>query len=778
MSTAKTVDNSNCSKSAHFRPVSAAIKTARHLIRQSESTIKRLLKSYKTWPLRISFVEELSERKRRTSNEEENPMSKPTGQRALATIAMILLISIVGLIRTAVAQDVLSEHDIAKLKAVTATAISPDGKSIAYTLNVQRDPLTDKDGPALQHLYVVDLEGNSRPFVTGENSVSNIQWTPDGSGISYLSKRNDDKFTCLYMIPLAGGESRRIVSHTNSISEYSWNPNGQQVAFLASDPEDEKEKKLQEKGFKAEIYEEDVPHVHIWVADIADESTKHRRIVVDGSASELHWSPDGKYFVVAVAPTALIDDFYMYRRLRFVDVESGEVVTKVENPGKVGPIAWSPDSRKVAFCSGLDINDPSEGRLMIVTVDGKLSGDLMPEYKPNVQSFIWKDENTIGFVGDDGCLTALGTISVDGGSPKIVVEPGGDIFASVSISDDRQTAAFLGSSPNHPAEVYSFDGETHQFKRLTHSNKWLDKKSFGKQEIVRYKARDGETIEGILVRPVNQQDQTKYPLIVTVHGGPEAHVQNGWVTSYSNPGQIAAGRGFAVFYPNYRGSTGRGVAFAKAHQSDYGGREFDDIIDGIDYLIKMGLVDETKVGITGGSYGGFATAWCSTYHTKRFAAGVMFVGISNMISKSGTTDIPEEMFLVHARKRIWDDWQFFLERSPIYYAQQARTPLLILHGKNDPRVHPSQSLELYRNLKILGNTPVRLVLYPGEGHGNRLAAARLDYSLRLMQWMQHYLQRSGGDPPSPEIDYGIKDEDSNDTTTTNSGDKEKDSAGK
>src|SRR5690606_12470890 len=202
------------------------------------------------------------------------------------------------------------------------------------------------------------------------------------------------------------------------------------------------------------------------------------------------------------------------------------------------------------------------------------------------------------------------------------------------------------------------------------------------------------------------------------HGGPESHYKNGWLTGYSSFGQLAAARGFAVFYPNYRGSTGRGVAFSKLSQGDPAGLEFDDLVDAVDHLIEIGLVDRDKVGVTGGSYGGYATAWLSTRYSDRFAAGVMFVGISNKISKVGTTDIPNEEFLVHARKRPWENWQFFLERSPIYYADDSTTPLLILHGEDDPRVDPGQSHELYRHLKLRGQAPVRLVLYPGEGHGN------------------------------------------------------------
>jgi dipeptidyl aminopeptidase/acylaminoacyl peptidase len=204
---------------------------------------------------------------------------------------------------------------------------------------------------------------------------------------------------------------------------------------------------------------------------------------------------------------------------------------------------------------------------------------------------------------------------------------------------------------------------------------------------------------------------------------------------------------------NYRGSTGRGVAFSKLSQGDAAGKEFDDLIDGVDHLVAMGLVDKDKVGVTGGSYGGYATAWCATRFTERFKAGVMFVGISDKISKNGTTDIPDEEFQVHALKRPWDDWQHLLERSPIYYAGDCKTPLLILHGKDDPRVNPGQSRELYRHLKLRGQAPVRLVFYPGEGHGNRKAASRLDYNLRQMQWLERYLVGPGGEMPPFELDY-------------------------
>jgi dipeptidyl aminopeptidase/acylaminoacyl peptidase len=318
------------------------------------------------------------------------------------------------------------------------------------------------------------------------------------------------------------------------------------------------------------------------------------------------------------------------------------------------------------------------------------------------------------------------------------------------MSDSGDVVAFSAASPQHPAELFVMtDGMP---ERVTDTNAWLADKRLAPQEVIEFEARDGLMLQGMLIRPLDYEGGERVPLIMIVHGGPESHYSNTWLTAYSLLGQMAAAKGYAVFYPNYRGSTGRGVAFSKTSQAEPAGAEFDDLVDGVEHLVEIGLVDADRVGVTGGSYGGYATGWLATRYTERFAAGVMFVGISNKVSKVGTTDIPNEEFLVHARKRPWDNWQFFLERSPIYYADDTETPLLIMHGAEDPRVHPTQSMELYRHLKLRSDAPVRLVFYPGEGHGNRKATARFDYTLRAFRWFDHYLMGPGGEPPAIEID--------------------------
>jgi dipeptidyl aminopeptidase/acylaminoacyl peptidase len=314
------------------------------------------------------------------------------------------------------------------------------------------------------------------------------------------------------------------------------------------------------------------------------------------------------------------------------------------------------------------------------------------------------------------------------------------------------TMVLVGQSPAHPPEVFLAEGPGAAPKRLTDSNPWLSQRALAPQRKVAFRARDGLELEGLLLEPLGREVDARVPLVVVVHGGPEAHFSDGWLTRYANPGQVLAAKGFAVFYPNYRGSTGRGLAFSKTSQGDPAGKEFDDIVDGVDHLVKTGLADPARVGITGGSYGGYATAWGATFYSDRFAAGVMFVGISDLASKGGTTDIPVEDVEVHLMSDPWKRADQNRERSPLTWVEKAKTPLLILHGTDDPRVHPTQSLMLYRYLKRRGQVPVRLVRYPGEGHGNRRAASQLDLSIRLVRWFEHYLQGPGGAPPPAEVD--------------------------
>lgn len=673
---------------------------------------------------------------------------------------LICLLVLTGPLSVVEADEVMTELTVARIRSVGSVSISPDGKLIVYTLSVPRPVYTDDDGPAWSELHVVDRAGLSRPFITGKVNVSSVKWTPDGKGISFLAKRGEDKHKALYAIAADGGEARKVLEHETDIGGYSWSPDGKQVAFTAEPKQDKQIEDGKDHGFDAEIYEEDYLLTNVWIAAAdydkpgpdREEQNKPRMLPLEGSASDLTWSPDGRHLAVALAPTPLVDDSYMMRRIHIVDVPSGKSLRQLETEGKLGQIEWSPDGKHLALVAGVDKHDPREGHLMVASVGNPKTTDLLPDYPGHIWSIAWRDNDTITYIGYQGVWTTLAAINIDGSGQETILPVGKYTLSGLSLSADGLSAAFVGDSPQHPGEVFAIRQDRGRPRRLTHSNPNLDNIRLARQEVVTFKARDGLELEGILVHPLDKKKGVRYPLIMMVHGGPESHHLNGWLTRYSLPSQVAAAQGFACFYTNYRGSTGRGVAFSKLSQADPAGKEFDDLVDAVDHLLGIGLVDKDRVGITGGSYGGYASAWGATYYTDRYAASVMFVGISDQFLSFALGDIPEEHRLVHHMKYPWEDMELMQQRSPITHFQKCRTPLLILNGQSDTRVHPAQSLALYRAIKTYGKSPVRLVRYPGEPHGNRRTGSRLDFSLRLMRWMNHYLKGPGGNPPAYELD--------------------------
>ena len=639
----------------------------------------------------------------------------------------------------------LTPYQLAHIQSVGQAAVSPDGSQLAVTRYVPRDPFDANETPWTE-LHVVDLAtGESRGFITGQNQLHAVAWTPDGNGISFLARRADDEATSLYVIPALGGEARRVLTHETSILAYDWSPAGE-VVYIAREARQDPAPGL---PYQVEVYEELGQDREVFVATPEDEATP-RRLRVEGSVYQALWSPTGDRVAVAVAPSPWVDDFYMLQRVKVVDVRTGRVIAEIQNEGKLGEIAWSPSGDRLALISGENINDPAAGRLLVADASGGAPQDILPGFEGHVEDIDWVERDAIRYLASVGVGSRYASVSPRGDGDRVLYESDEMAIGEIAVSADGRTTGFVASTPEHPSEAYVM--QRNQPQRLTYSNPWLEDVRLADHEIVTYEARDGLEIQGILIRPLDYEPGQRYPLILSVHGGPEAHDDNGWLTSYADLGQLAAARGYAVFFPNYRGSTGRGVEFSVLSQADPAGKEFDDLVDAVDHFVEIGLADPERVGVTGGSYGGYATGWLATRYTDHFAAGVMFVGISNKVSKVGTTDIPNEEFLVHAMKRPWDDWQFFLERSPIYYADDTETPLLIMHGAEDPRVDAGQSHELFRHLKLRSDAPVRLVLYPGEGHGNRRATARYDYSLRSLRWFDHYLKGPGGEPPTSVLE--------------------------
>jgi len=651
-------------------------------------------------------------------------------------------------IAPAMAQEVMTPEDVARIENTGTVAVSSDGAQIAYTRVHYPDvTIGEEDGRGNQQLMVADGPMQSRAFLPEDMSVSGIDYTPDGSMITFLyTASGEDR--ALWGIPTNGGSHRKLAAVEDArVSSYAFSPDGSMVYMLVSAAPDEQRDDEDDAGFDAVVYEEEgrLNRVFVAYSGMVEVDAEPHEISVPGYVDSFEVAPNGQWALITSAPTPLVDDSYTSKRAHILNLTDGSLIT-VETPGKLGDLEISPDGSQLSMIAAVDENDPADTTLHLVdTATGsyRALNAGAPEAAVDAE---WMSDGRLAVVVHVGAQSVLRFYSGDGDMLR-EVDPDGLILTSIEQGGNR--LAVEANSPSHPNELFLFSGAG--FERWTDHNPWLADIAMGAQRTYTYTARDGQEIEGVLIEPVGGIPEGGAPLIMDVHGGPEAHDSNGWVTNYSGPGQVAAGRGYAVFQPNYRGSTGYGTAFSKQHQGNYTDPEFVDLVDAKYALVADGLIDADRVGVTGGSYGGYATGWSSTYYSEEFAAGVMFVGISNQISKVGTGDIPMEMFLVHARQWPWDDWQHFLEVSPIYYADRADTPLLIMHGDSDPRVSPTQSLELYRNIRLRRpDTPLRLVWYPGEGHGNARAASRYDYNLRMMEWFDTYLMTGDRDAPLPD----------------------------
>lgn len=661
------------------------------------------------------------------------------------------------------ASEPLSPKDLLKVKSVTSAEISPDGSWIAYTVSVVREP-SDPPGNTYSELYLVSPKtGEIRSFITGKVNVTAVQWRPDGADLAFLLKRGDDAKTQVWVISAYGGEARQITHSETNVEKFNWHPSGSHIAFIAETAKTKHEKELEKKGYSFIFYEENLKPQNLYMIAVGSPAEKSapEQLTKEITVWSFEFAPDGKTIAAAITEKNLVDQSYMFQRIYLLHLQDKSLKPLSNNPGKLGNYSFSPDGKYLAYAAALEQKDHAVSQAFVISVAGGEGDNLTPtKFRGHVNWVGWKDKSTVVYKADEGVETTYSFVKLTGnGMERAVIlnsKDHGVVFNPPTFSAGLKHWAFVGGAADVPSEVFYWNGGK-QIQRLTNMNPWLAERKLGKQEVIRYKARDGVEVEGLLIYPVDYQAGQRYPLVVIVHGGPESHFSNRWISRYSEPGQVLAGKGYAAFYPNYRSSTGYGLQYAATGYGDPAGVEFDDIADGIDYLVQQGIADGGRVGLGGGSYGGFASAWFATYYTKYVKAVCMFVGISDLISKRSTTDIPYEELYVHSGKELEEMWEFSLKRSPIYWAHQSKTATLIYGGADDPRVHPSQSLELYRRMKMNNHPAVRLVQYPGEKHGNRKQVGQIDVLYRILDWYDWYVKDAKPlDGPMPPLDISEK----------------------
>lgn len=649
------------------------------------------------------------------------------------------------------AQAPLSVAEALSLKQVANPQLG-DG-FVAFNVVVPR-PIADGPGGSYLNVGVCE-DGEMRMVVDGKRSASGLAVRPGQRQLSFKG-RADGRMQVLTMD--VDSKEVGVFGPTPSVASYRWRPDGQAIAFTSLDPLPPGRAAAQQRGFQPVIVDEGSRHLSLWVYEQGGEP---QQLTEGVTVYDFQWSPDGAQLACAVAPENTTDASYMQKRLHVCDVASGALRKLVDNPGKLGDFAFSADGATLAYISAVDANDPHAGTLYACDVD---SGEVTPLTYGFMGMVQHVHRHEAGFVCQESVGVRVRLRGIDAtGRPAWTFEPrqGRAITGFAACGGHL---VYTASHANYPAELFAAnlpseggwrrDGDAPVAEgQRTSVNPGLEGRAFGEQKVVRIRTSDGVMVEGMLVLPIGYQEGRRYPLVIVAHGGPESHFSNGWLTTYSNWGHLLAARGIVSWYPNYRSSTGYGVAYCKHDHGDPMGKEFQDHLDAIDHFVAQGLVDRDRVGVGGGSYGGYTAAWAATRHSEHFAAAVSFVPFVDIRTKWLTTDIPTEFYYVHYQEKWpWQQLGLLADRSPLSWAERCTTPTLLLGGTSDPRVHPSQPFMLYRAIKYATDAKVRYVQYEGEGHGNRANVNRMDYCLRTLRWFEHYLlgdgdRRSKARPP-------------------------------
>ncbi|WP_181233655.1 S9 family peptidase [Enhygromyxa salina] len=649
--------------------------------------------------------------------------------------------------------DALTAEDIVLMREVSDVELSPDAKLIAHVLRVPS--ALAEPGRAVSQIWLVDAAGKLEPrrfSPTGHSSWS-PRWSPDGQRLAFLSKRPGDAHTQVYVLSIDGGEAEPLFAATSSIGAFEWSPDGKQVAYSTARARDA-ETAAHEAGRDWVVNEDGGTKTRLFAVDL---STGESRELVTSREHVIDfcWAPDSSRLAVRASEQASTDHTMMYSSLYTLEAKLGsagaELKSLTKTAGKLGHMAWSPDGSQLAFLGAADIHDSTAGIVYVVPSGGGEARALTAGVEATGSWLDWADAGTVLLLAEQGTATTISAVAVAGGAPQALIDAGpichelsyraGKSASSRSWAKDGVLAC-VGDTSSHPREVFAGKLSTRRLTRTTVVNPSLLTRKLGAQEVVQWKAEDGLELEGVVIKPVDFQPGQRYPLAVLPHGGPEGVSLDGWTTRATYPAQLFAGRGYVVFMPNYRGSAGRGTAFAIADHQDLGGKEFTDVLAGIDHLVELGMVDAERVGMGGWSYGGYFSGLAATVYSDRFKAAMIAAAITNWISFTGTTEIEHENSLVHWKLWPWDDMTLAWERSPLAHIKQSKTAALIVHGQADTRVPTGQSLELYRGLAHLGVT-TQLVMYPREGHGISENVHGLDFANRFLDWFDVYVKGEG-----------------------------------
>lgn len=508
----------------------------------------------------------------------------------------------------------LSALDLMKVANVAAPRISPDGSRVAYTVGEVKME-KDKEWKTVTQVWIVPTAGGkAMQYTRGDKNSAAPEWSPDGSMLAFLSDREKDGERQVWMMMANGGEAWAATSHKGGVTGFRWSPDGKQLLLTATDQANKDEEDRKKVKDDTIVIDRDIKMSHLWLWDI-EKKTGKRLTEGDFTVSDPQWSPDGTRITYTTRPTPKADDGSL-SEVWIMTIASGEKKKLEDSPGSSDTARWSPDGKWIAFTGSPDPNGGvSTSFLYLVPAAGGTPKELTTKFDLSVGTPVWsRDGKTIYF--STNVLEAIEVYSADAGSGSVkqLSERGGSTGIT-EISRDGKTIVGTTSTAKQPTELYTASPDFKSPKLLTDQNAWLKDYALAETEIVKWKSKDGTEIEGLLTKPVGYETGKKVPFLLNPHGGPTGASLN----SFTSTVQVLAANGFAVLQPNFRGSTGKGLAFAQANKNTWGKGDYEDCMTGVDAMIAKGIADPDRLGAFGWSYGGYMTFWILT-QTDRFKA--------------------------------------------------------------------------------------------------------------------------------------------------------------
>jgi dipeptidyl aminopeptidase/acylaminoacyl peptidase len=641
-------------------------------------------------------------------------------------------------------------EDIIAVRKVSNPRLSPDGQWVAYVVRTA-DPVKDKHN---SHVWMSSWDGKQSIQLTySDKSESAPRWSPDGKWLAFLTSRGeDDPPQQVWLLDRQGGEAKPLTGFNGDVVEFSWSPDGKKLALIVADEDPRKRTGADKDKTPPPIvvdryfFKEDETgymssqRQHLYVFDLA---TRKAELVTPGRFNESRpsWSPDGTriaFFSNRSEDPDRTNEFGLYTVEPHIGA-TAKLITKFQgdtgDPAWMGPPAWRPDGREIAFITA---GDPkliyySVHNLATVSSAGGEARVLTKTLDRNVTDPQWAaDGRTIYFLVEDNLNQVLARLSVASGKVERILDGQRE-----SLDYDlgaKGRIALLDSNVNSPPAVFAVEGK--QLRQLSHQNdEWLKSVRLASTEPISFESKDGTRISGFVVKPPGYVAGQRYPTLLWIHGGPVSQYANSFATSW----QIFAAHGYVVVAANPRGSSGRGEAFSSAIYKDWGGKDTEDVLAAVDYVVQQGIADPYRLGIGGWSYGGILTNAVIAKDT-RFKSATSGASIANVLAGYGT-----DMYIREYEMELgvpWKNLDTYLHNSYAFlHADRIKTPTMFLCGEQDFNVPLLNSEQMYQALRSLG-VPTQLVIYPGQHHGLDKPSYLIDRMQRYLDWHGKYLDNS------------------------------------